>query len=85
MREGIARARAAQKDWAKTSFAERKRVLMSLLDFVVENQDTICKVAARDSGKTSMSSSHWVVCAWRRPMHDFLAHHTLAWCKGCRI
>jgi acyl-CoA reductase-like NAD-dependent aldehyde dehydrogenase len=49
-----AKARAAQADWSKTSFAERRKVLGSLLRFVVQNQETICKVAARDSGKTSV-------------------------------
>eukprot|EP00123_Amoebidium_parasiticum_P013133 comp21791_c0_seq1/m.30967 comp21791_c0_seq1/g.30967 ORF comp21791_c0_seq1/g.30967 comp21791_c0_seq1/m.30967 type:complete len:607 (-) comp21791_c0_seq1:178-1998(-) len=50
--EGVKKAREAQKSWAKTSFEERKRVLRSLMEFVVRNQETICKVAARDSGKT---------------------------------
>lgn len=48
----VQKARDAQKDWALTSFAQRRKVLTDLNAFVTSNQDTICKVAARDSGKT---------------------------------
>ncbi|KNC76592.1 hypothetical protein SARC_10917 [Sphaeroforma arctica JP610] len=52
VRDAVAKARKAQVAWAKTSFTERKRVLLALNEFVVREQETICKVAARDSGKT---------------------------------
>ncbi len=53
MTAAIARARAAQPAWAATSFAERRRVLRCLLQYIVDHQEDICRVAARDSGKSS--------------------------------
>ena len=44
-------ARVAQVEWAKTSFAERKRVLACLQNYILDNQDDIARVASRDSGK----------------------------------
>lgn len=44
-------ARVAQVEWAKTSFAERKRVLVCLQNYILDNQDDIARVASRDSGK----------------------------------
>ena len=53
VRATVAAARAAQAEWVKTSFAERGEVLKLINDYVVENQDLICRVACRDTGKTS--------------------------------
>jgi acyl-CoA reductase-like NAD-dependent aldehyde dehydrogenase len=50
--EIVERARAAQSSWSKTSFAERRRVLGLLLDYVLEHADTLCEEVSRDSGKT---------------------------------
>ncbi|CAG8575336.1 2488_t:CDS:2 [Paraglomus brasilianum] len=54
--EAISRARIAQKSWEKTSFAERKRVLNSLLNYIIEYQEEICWVTCRDSGKTMVDA-----------------------------
>lgn len=51
--EALDRARLAQEKWAKTTFDQRRAVLNSLLAFVLEHQETICRVGARDTGKTS--------------------------------
>lgn len=58
VRGAVARARVAQEKWCKTTFAQRKEVLLALLDFVVENQEAICRVACRDTGKTSMHARY---------------------------
>lgn len=50
-------ARVAQAEWVKTSFAERGEVLKLINDYIVRNQDLICRVASRDTGKTSESSA----------------------------
>ena len=50
--DAVARARRAQAAWAQTSFAERRRVLSALCDYVVAHQEEICRICARDSGKT---------------------------------
>lgn len=43
----------AQTRWAKTTMSQRRRVLRSLLDWVVDDAESICRVAARDTGKMS--------------------------------
>lgn len=53
----IAKAKEAQVQWAKTSFSERRKVLRTMLKFVLENQDTIARVACLDSGKTMVDAS----------------------------
>lgn len=45
-------ARAAQQKWKNTTFDERREVLRVMLDYVVEHQDEICRIASRDTGKT---------------------------------
>lgn len=51
----IAAAHDAQKQWAMTSFHDRRRVMRSLKKWLVDNQETCAKVACRDTGKTSTS------------------------------
>ncbi|KAI8988402.1 Aldehyde/histidinol dehydrogenase [Mycotypha africana] len=51
------RTAAAQVKWAKTTFEQRRTVLRSLLAFVLENQETICRVDCRDTGKTMIDAS----------------------------
>ena len=51
--ETVARSRQAQREYAKTSFKKRRAILTTLLDWIVENQEIVCRVTARDSGKTS--------------------------------
>lgn len=48
----IEQAAAAQQKWAKTTFAGRRAVLRSMLKYVLENQELICRVSSMDSGKT---------------------------------
>ena len=45
----------AQHSWAKSSFADRRKVMRSLKKWLVDNQETAAKVAARDTGKTCES------------------------------
>ncbi|KAI3327032.1 ALDH-like protein [Xylariaceae sp. AK1471] len=52
----IAQAATAQEKWAKTSFAERRSVLRSLLQHVLDNQEHICNVSSLDSGKTMIDA-----------------------------
>jgi acyl-CoA reductase-like NAD-dependent aldehyde dehydrogenase len=42
----------AQLGWASTTFGQRRRVIRSLMKWLVENQDDAAKVACRDTGKT---------------------------------
>lgn len=52
----IEQAQAAQTKWAATSFRERRAVLRSLLQHVLDNQEEICRVACLDSGKTMVDA-----------------------------
>jgi acyl-CoA reductase-like NAD-dependent aldehyde dehydrogenase len=47
----IKKARVAQKEWARSSWRQRRFLLKIIRKFVIENQDDICVVSARDSGK----------------------------------
>lgn len=49
----IQKAAEAQKTWKTTSFTQRRRVIRSLLKWLVDNQDVCARVACRDTGKTS--------------------------------
>ncbi|KAI1811075.1 ALDH-like protein [Poronia punctata] len=52
----IAQAASAQEKWAQTSFAERRKVLRSMLRHILDNQEQICKVSSLDSGKTMIDA-----------------------------
>jgi acyl-CoA reductase-like NAD-dependent aldehyde dehydrogenase len=47
----IRRARVAQTEWKSSSFKTRRLLLKVITRFILDNQDDICKVSARDSGK----------------------------------
>ncbi|OTA61427.1 ALDH-like protein [Hypoxylon sp. EC38] len=52
----IAQAAAAQEKWAQTTFSERRKVLRSMLQHVLDNQEQICQVSSMDSGKTMVDA-----------------------------
>lgn len=49
-------AENAQKTWKKTSFDQRKAVLRSLKQYVMNNSEEICRIAGLDSGKTKVDA-----------------------------
>ena len=53
----VERARIAQEKWAKTSFSTRRKLLFSLLDYVISNQRLICETACIECGKTMMDGT----------------------------
>ncbi|PPR05997.1 hypothetical protein CVT26_005719 [Gymnopilus dilepis] len=53
----IKRAAEAQKKWKHTTFQQRRRVVRSLLKWLVENQDVCARVACRDTGKTLIDAA----------------------------
>ncbi|KAI8924417.1 Aldehyde/histidinol dehydrogenase [Entophlyctis helioformis] len=53
----VARARKAQQSFAQSTFEERRALLRSLLDWIVKNQELVCRVAARDSGKSLIDAN----------------------------
>ena len=50
--EQVARARVAQKRWAKSSFTQRRAVLKHIMDHVIAHADELCDEIVQDSGKT---------------------------------
>ncbi|EAW08750.1 aldehyde dehydrogenase family protein [Aspergillus clavatus NRRL 1] len=53
----IQAAKNAQVEWAKTGFAERRKVLRTLLKYVLEHQEEIVTACCLDSGKTKVDAS----------------------------
>lgn len=50
-------ARGAQGRWSRTTFADRKRVLQTILRYVLDNQAAVARVACRDTGKTMVDAA----------------------------
>jgi acyl-CoA reductase-like NAD-dependent aldehyde dehydrogenase len=50
--DAVARARLAQKAWAKSTFRQRRAVLSNILQHVLQNADELCDYVVKDSGKT---------------------------------
>ncbi|KAI9042334.1 aldehyde dehydrogenase family protein [Aspergillus affinis] len=53
----IKAAKNAQVEWARTNFAERRKVLRTLLKYVLEHQDELATACCLDSGKTKVDAS----------------------------
>ncbi|KHN98826.1 Aldehyde/histidinol dehydrogenase [Metarhizium album ARSEF 1941] len=52
----VAAASAAQRRWRQTSFRQRKAVLGSLMQYVLDHAEDICRTACLDSGKTMVDA-----------------------------
>ena len=55
--ECVARARTAQQQWSETTFAQRRRLLRILSRCTLEHAEDICRISARDSGKTTTDAA----------------------------
>ncbi len=56
VREALARARRAQKDWAALSFKQRASYMLRALEILVEKQDEFIEIALRETPKTRNES-----------------------------
>ena len=54
--EACKKAAQAQKEWQKTSFAERRKVLRTMQKYIVDHVEEICRVCSRDSGKSKVDA-----------------------------
>ena len=52
VKDVVARARVAQKEWAKSTFKQRRAVLNHMRDYILENADELCGYIVKDAGKT---------------------------------
>ena len=57
VKERVRRARAAQQEWAKSSFEQRRQLLRILSRCTLDHADAICRVSARDSGKPMLDAA----------------------------
>ncbi|KAG5647167.1 hypothetical protein DXG03_001122 [Asterophora parasitica] len=57
IQDKINKAQDAQVSWKKTTFTQRRRVIRSLMKWLVDNQDVCARVACRDSGKTLIDAA----------------------------
>jgi acyl-CoA reductase-like NAD-dependent aldehyde dehydrogenase len=51
-----AKAAHAQKSWAKTTYTQRRMVMRTIQKYILEHQEDICRVCARDSGKPKVDA-----------------------------
>jgi acyl-CoA reductase-like NAD-dependent aldehyde dehydrogenase len=52
----ISAAERAQATWKTTTFEQRRAVLRSLMKYVLDNAEEICRIAGLDSGKTMVDA-----------------------------
>ncbi|GAA5880462.1 hypothetical protein JCM8547_007900 [Rhodosporidiobolus lusitaniae] len=57
IRERIRRAEVAQTGWRNSSWARRRSVMRSLLEWCVRESESLAKIASRDSGKTLIDAA----------------------------
>ncbi|KAF8655795.1 hypothetical protein AX16_002881 [Volvariella volvacea WC 439] len=57
IKKKILMSQRAQKKWKHTTFTQRKRVMRSLLKWLVDNQEACARVACRDTGKTLIDAA----------------------------
>ncbi|HET8704691.1 MAG TPA: aldehyde dehydrogenase family protein, partial [Pseudomonadales bacterium] len=50
VQEAVAKARQAQKVWAKSTFKQRRAVLQHILNHVLTHADELCEYIVKDSG-----------------------------------
>ncbi|KAK0210283.1 meiotic sister-chromatid recombination aldehyde dehydrogenase [Desarmillaria ectypa] len=70
----IEKADEAQLSWRETSFTQRRRVIRSLLKWLVDNQDICAKVACRDTGKTMVDAALGEILTTCSKMEWLIAH-----------
>src|SRR5439155_14024712 len=56
VRETVQQARAAQTEWARKSFAERRDVLLRFKELLLQRADEFCDHITRENGKTRNES-----------------------------
>ncbi|KAG5639503.1 hypothetical protein H0H81_000648 [Sphagnurus paluster] len=70
----ILRAQKAQETWRHTTFTQRRRVIRSLMKWLVDNQDLCARVACRDSGKTLIDAALGEILTTCSKMEWLLKH-----------
>lgn len=55
--EILVKAKKAQEEWSKTTFAERRMVLRTIQKYICEHMEDICRVSSRESGKPMVDAA----------------------------
>ncbi|EEU46824.1 uncharacterized protein NECHADRAFT_36647 [Fusarium vanettenii 77-13-4] len=70
----VASAASAQKIWAETTFDQRRAVLRSIMQHVLDNAEEIVKIACLDSGKTMVDAQLGEILVTVEKLQWTLAH-----------
>ncbi|KAI8722241.1 hypothetical protein NCS52_00367600 [Fusarium sp. LHS14.1] len=70
----VASAAAAQKIWAEATFDQRRAVLRSIMQHVLDNAEEIVKIACLDSGKTMVDAQLGEILVTVEKLQWTLAH-----------
>jgi acyl-CoA reductase-like NAD-dependent aldehyde dehydrogenase len=70
----IAKASNAQRTWAKSTFRQRRRLLKTLLHYILSNQDDIVKACCLDSGKTKIDANFGEILATAEKLQWTINH-----------
>ncbi|MCB1166342.1 MAG: aldehyde dehydrogenase family protein [Leptospiraceae bacterium] len=54
--EIFARARKAQKEWATTSFRQRKKHILKMRDYIVEHAEELAEIVSQENGKSRVDA-----------------------------
>lgn len=57
VKAAVAKARKAQLTWARSSFEKRRHLMRILSRCALEHAEDICRISARDSGKTTTDAA----------------------------
>lgn len=55
--EILVKAKKAQEEWSKTTFAQRRMVLRTIQKYICEHMEDICRVSSRESGKPMVDAA----------------------------
>src|SRR5882724_9194185 len=74
VRETVLAARAAQADWARKSFAERRDVLLRFKELLLARAEEFCEHITRENGKTRNESLFMEVLPVADAVHWYATH-----------
>src|SRR5438132_1181817 len=74
VRETVQASRAAQSEWARRSFAERRAVLLRFKELLLERADEFCDHITRENGKTRNESLFMEVLPVADAVHYYATH-----------
>src|SRR6202022_1268056 len=74
VRETVQQARAAQTEWARKPFAERRAVLLRFQELLLERAEEFCDHLTRENGKTRNESLFMEVLPVADAVHWYATH-----------